>query len=164
MNVSPSLQLRRYRATSTILAVVIAGLASAAVATDAPKSWPTTAPYTVAIEALDSALTRAGHDRAFRDELKKSSESARKAIEKHANLTIPNDRVFVFYEPQAGINSTPPDNSSAGTNKSMDVQPASKSSELVHVFCLPPLTANDQSKTYKYEDWFRCCYDQWRRQ
>ena len=132
--------------------------------TSQPTPWPTVAPYTVAIEAFDSALTRAAYDEQFRNDLKTSSESARAAIAAHANLTIPEDRVFVFYEPQSGVALNAPADAADADEKQMIRATASKSSELVHIFCLPPLNANDQSKEYKYEDWFRCCYDQWLRE
>jgi len=40
----------------------------------------------------------------------------------------------------------------------------SKSNENVHVFCLPPFKKDDKSKKYKYENYFMCCYDFWKRQ
>jgi hypothetical protein len=131
---------------------------------DAEVVWPETAPYNAAIHAFDAALTRAGWDLSFRQRLLKSPDSARAAVAEEGHIKIPASKVIVFYEAQPP--KTAPKSASAERNAYVAValQSESKSNEDVHVFYLPPFKENDKAKQYRYEDYFMCCYDQWRRQ
>lgn len=123
-----------------------------------PTPWPTVAPYDAAITAFDLALTEAARKQSFRNQLLKSSDSARAAVAKIGNMSIPSDRVMIFYEAAPGPANAVP----AGARKSAKDLWESRSNENIHVFVLPPLDPNDTTKTYKYEDYFMCCYDAWR--
>ena len=126
------------------------------------KTWPETSPYNDAIDAFDKALTRAGWDEAFRKRLIASPASAKAAVAEIAEINIPDNRVIVFYEPQgpkpAAVEKKP-GAAMFTAGRASDTQ----SSENVHVFFLPPLTPDDQSKKYTYEQCFMCCYDMWLR-
>jgi len=130
----------------------------------APAVWPESAPYDAAIEAFDAALTRAGWDLEFRQRLIKSPDSAKEAVAEVGNITIPASKVIVFYEAQPAK----PEAKSASTESNnyiaAQLSSVSKSNENVHVFCLPPFKKDDKSKKYKYEKYFMCCYDVWKRQ
>ena len=130
----------------------------------APAEWPESAPYDAAIEAFDAALTRAGWDLEFRQRLIKSPDSAKEAVAEVGNITIPASKVIVFYEAQPAK----PEAKSASTESNnyiaAQLSSVSKSNENVHVFCLPPFKKDDKSKKYKYENYFMCCYDVWKRQ
>ncbi len=131
----------------------------------APAEWPDSAPYDAAIEAFDAALTRAGWDLEFRQRLIKTPDSAKEAVAEVGNIRIPANKVIVFYEAQPAKPDTTK-SASAHENNYTFVQllSQSKSNENVHIFCLPPLKKNDKAKKYKYEDYFMCCYDFWKRQ
>src|SRR6266480_4841976 len=131
----------------------------------APAEWPESAPYDAAIEAFDAALTRAGWDSEFRERLIKSPNSAKEAVTEVGNIRIPANKVIVFYEAQPAKSDTTK-SASAHENNYTFVQllSQSNSNENVHVFRLPPLKKNDKAKKYKYEDYFMCCYDFWKRQ
>ena len=132
---------------------------------DATATWPETAPYTAAIHAFDAALTRAGWDSSFRQRLIESPDSARAAVAEEGRIAIPASKVIVFYEAQP-----PKPNATKSALVEQDayvavaLQSASKSNENVHVFYLPPFKENDKTKQYRYEEYFMCCYDAWRRQ
>ncbi|HEV2047417.1 MAG TPA: hypothetical protein VGQ95_12580 [Chthoniobacterales bacterium] len=131
----------------------------------APAEWPESAPYDAAIEAFDAALTRAGWDLEFRQRLIKSPDSAKEAVAEVGNITIPASKVIVFYEaepakPDAAKSATVQDNAYTF----VQLLSQSKSNENVHVFCLPSFKKGDKSKKYKYEKYFMCCYDVWKRQ
>ena len=126
------------------------------------KKWPETAPYNDAIDAFDKALTRAGWDEAFRKRLTESPASAKKAVAEIGEIDIPDDRVIVFYEPQ-GPKPAAADKATPRTKLAAAAAGESQSSENVHVFYLPPLHKDDQSKKYTYEQFFMCCYDMWLR-
>ena len=131
----------------------------------APAEWPESAPYDAAIEAFDAALTRAGWDLEFRQRLIKSPDSAKEAVAEVGNIRIPADKVIVFYEAEPGK----PDATKSATAQDnaytfVQLSSQSKSNENVHVFCLPPFKKDDKSKKYKYENYFMCCYDFWKRQ
>ena len=130
----------------------------------APAEWPESAPYDAAIEAFDAALTRAGWDSEFRQRLIKSPDSAKEAVSEIGNIKIPASKVIVFYEAQSAKPEAK--NASAESDNYIPVQlsSVSKSNENVHVFCLPPFKKNDKTKQCKYEDYFMCCYDLWKRQ
>jgi hypothetical protein len=128
-------------------------------------SWPETAPYTAAVHAFDAALTRAGWDLNFRQRLIKSPDSAKAAVAEQGHIKIPANKVIVFYEPH------PPksDGKSGAVAEqnaylAVSLRSESKSNEDIHVFYLPPFNENDRAKQYRYEDYFMCCYDEWRRQ
>jgi hypothetical protein len=126
------------------------------------KKWPETAPYNDAIDAFDKVLSRAGWDEVFRKGLTESPASAKKAVAEIGEIDIPDDRVIVFFEPQ-GPKPAPADQAKRGTMSAAGDAGASQSSENVHVFYLPPLNKDDQSKKYTYEQFFMCCYDAWLR-
>jgi hypothetical protein len=121
-----------------------------------PTEWPTTAPYDAAIHAFDLALTEAARKQKFRDRLLLSSDSARDAVAEIGNMHIPKDRVMVFYEGEPNVKAVP-----ENLRKDMKALWESRSSEKVHVFVLPPFDPNNTTKTYKYGDWFMCCYEAW---
>jgi hypothetical protein len=132
---------------------------------NAEVAWPEKAPYNAAIQAFDAALTRAGWDSSFRQRLIKSPDSARAAVAEEGHINIPASKVIVFYEAQ------PPKSDAAKSALAEEnayiavgLQTESKSNEDVHVFYLPPFKENDKTKQYRYENYFMCCYDQWRRQ
>ena len=131
----------------------------------APAEWPESAPYDAAIEAFDAALTRAGWDSEFRQRLIKSPDSAKEAIAEVGNIRIPANKVIVFYEAQPAKPDTTKSASAQESNYTfVQLLTGSKSNENVHVFCLPPFKKNDKTKKYKYEDYFMCCYDFWKRE
>ena len=131
----------------------------------APAEWPESAPYDAAIEAFDAALTRAGWDSEFRERLIKSPDSAKEAVAEAGNIRIPANKVIVFYEAQPAKPDTTKSASAQENNYTfVQLLSQSKSNENVHIFCLPPLKKNDKAKKYKYEDYFMCCYDLWKRQ
>jgi len=165
----------RTRPARTIASVFIAFAAALAVSPviaqapakqkQAPAEWPESAPYDAAIEAFDAALTRAGWDLEFRQRLIKTPDSAKQAVAEAGNIRIPADKVIVFYEAQPGK----PDAAKSATAQDnaytfVQLSSQSKSNENVHVFCLPPFKKDDKSKKYKYENYFMCCYDVWKRQ
>ena len=131
----------------------------------APNQWPEHAPYTAAIDAFDAALSRAAWDLEFRQRLIKSSDSAREAVAEIGNIKIPASKVIIFYEAQS---ARPDATKSASAQDSaytlVHLASESKSNENVHVFYLPPFNKNDRTKKYKYEDYFMCCYDFWKRE
>jgi hypothetical protein len=132
--------------------------------TRTPAEWPESAPYDAAINAFDAALTRASWDLEFRQRLIKSPASGKEAVAEVGNITIPASKVIVFYEAQPAKPEAK--SASAESNNYIPVQlsSVSKSNENVHVFYLPPFKKDDRTKTYKYEDYFMCCYDFWKRQ
>jgi hypothetical protein len=132
---------------------------------EAQADWPETAPYNTAIHAFDAALTRAGWDLSFRQRLIKSPESARAAVAEEGHIRIPANKVILFYEAQPPKPDTTKSASiTDNAYRAIALQSESKSNENVHVFYLPPFKENDRTKHYKYEDYFMCCYDEWRRQ
>jgi hypothetical protein len=156
------------RVASIILILCSAALTISAARAQggARAEWPKAVPYDAAIHAFDATLTKAVRDPAFRARLTKSPDSAKQAVEEVGNINIPSDRVIVFYEPQAA----PSPNAAAGLAQPAAAalaQPAlalnwgSRSNENIHVFVLPPRTA-DATKDYHYEDYMMCCYQAWR--
>ena len=129
---------------------------------DPPSNWPEKPPFNVVIDAFTATLTRAGWDGAFRDRLKQDCTSARAAVAEEGNITVPDTKVIIFYEPQAPA--------SAASKIAAQQDPASrallawhsKSNENYHVFYLPPFKQDDKTKTYLYIDYIKCCYDYWR--
>jgi hypothetical protein len=160
------------QSTASLLLVIAAGLALSSTTAqpqldpkkEVPTEWPESAPYDAAINAFDAALTRAGWDLEFRQRLIKSPTSAKEAVAEVGNITIPASKVIVFYEPQPAK----PEGKSASAESNnyvlVQLSSASKSNENVHVFCLPPFKKNDKTRKLKYEDYFMCCYDVWKRQ
>jgi hypothetical protein len=123
-----------------------------------PTDWPTTTPYDVAICAFDKALTRAARDKAFRDRLTDSCDSAKQAIAEIGNLKIPCDRKIVFFE-MAGS----PEKISADQRKILDGIFKSKVNEGIHVFFLPEFKPADVTTEHRYEQYFLGFYDAWKR-
>jgi len=185
MNTSPS-KSARIAATALIaiagvfaLSALVAQTSSPSVsakttAKPSPSPWPTKPPFAVAIKALTSTLTRAASDGEFRKQLLRSSDSAKTCIENQGNVTIPPDRVFVFFEGQdlptkswlPPVAGTP--NKDRGTFRTDDggktwvnLFGASRSSENIHVFVLPPFDPNNTTTVYTYQEYFKCCYDYW---
>jgi hypothetical protein len=160
------------RAASAILLTLATALAVSSLTAQPPVNtkkevsaeWPESAPYDAAINAFDAALTQASWDLEFRQRLIKSPTSAKEAVAEIGNITIPASKVIVFYEAQSAKPEAK--SASAESNDYIPVQLSSisKSNENVHVFCLPPFKRNDKTKKYKYEDYFMCCYDYWKRQ
>jgi hypothetical protein len=133
----------------------------------ARAEWPREVPYDAAIKAFDAVLTKAVRDPAFRARLTESPDSAKTAVEEVGNINIPKTRVIVFYEPQAAPSPSPAAARAAQGAAAALVRPAvaltwgSRSNENIHVFVLPPETA-DVNKEYHYEDYMMCCYPVWR--
>jgi hypothetical protein len=148
------------RAASTILILCSAALTISAARAQggARAEWPTQVPYDAAIHAFDAALTKAAHDPAFRARLTESPDSAKQAVEEVGNINIPNDRVVVFYEPQSRPGVSP---AAALAQTAAAFNWGSRSNENIHVFVLPPKTA-DATKEYHYEDYMMCCYPVWK--
>lgn len=163
------IRTRLAQSTASLLLVIAAALAVSSLTAqppvntkkEAPAEWPESAPYNAAISAFDAALTRAGWDSEFRQRLLKSPDSAKKAVAEIGNIKIPANKVIIFYEAQPAK----PDAKSATTESNayipVELSSASKSNENIHVFYLPPFKKDDKAKTYKYEDYFMCCYDVW---
>jgi hypothetical protein len=161
------------RSTASLLLVITATLAVSSLTAqppvntkkEVPAEWPESAPYNVAINAFDAALTRAGWDSEFRQRLIKSPDSAKQAVAEVGDIRIPANKVIVFYEAQPAKPDTTKSASAQESNYTfVQLLTGSKSNENVHVFCLPPFKKNDKTKKYKYEDYFMCCYDFWKRQ
>ena len=129
------------------------------------SDWPTKAPYDNAIHAFDLALTKAAHDPAFRDRLKNPA-TAKAAVAEVGNIRIPDDRVILFYEaeslPTGAGQGVAPDFAKMRRDAAASLAWDSRSNEKVHVFVLPKPNA-DATKQYRYEDYFMCCYDYWKR-
>jgi hypothetical protein len=51
-----------------------------------------------AVDSFTAALTRAGHDREFRNRLTSSCDSAKQAVSEEGNIAIPENVVTMFYE------------------------------------------------------------------
>lgn len=126
--------------------------------TPSPAPWPTATPYDAGICAFDKALTTAARDRAFRDRLLDSCDSAKQAIAEIGNLKIPCDRMIVFFEVEAG----PGKRISDDQRKTLDAIYRGRSNERVHVFFLPPFNPNDTTTVYRYEGYFLGFYDAWK--
>ena len=62
-----------------------------------PAEWPEKAPYTVAIEAFDAALTRAGWDEQFRKRLIESPDSAKNAVAETRIIRNRSSKVIMDY-------------------------------------------------------------------
>ena len=129
----------------------------------APAQWPESAPYNAAIEAFDAALTRAGWDSEFRQRLIKSQDSAKEAVAEVGNIKIPANKLIIFYEAQPAKSDARKVSEQSGAYTFVNLASESKSNENVHVFYLPPFHKDDRTRTYKYEDYFMCCYDFWKR-
>jgi hypothetical protein len=84
------------------------------------------------VPAFTAVLTRSGYDRAFRESLTASPESAKQAVSKEGNIEIPPEIVIAFHEHVSNDN--------------------------YHVLHLPVLDAK-QKKTYEYEEHLDCCYN-----
>jgi hypothetical protein len=84
--------------------------------------------------AFDMALTRSGYDKAFRDRLTASPDSAKQAVADEGQIAIPKEIVILFH----------PD----------------KSNENYHIFDLPEFDG-DASKAHLYQQYFQCCYKPW---
>ena len=147
------------RAASTILILCSAALTVSAVKAQpgARAKWPTEVPYDAAIHAFDAALTKAVRDPAFRARLTESPDSAKQAVQEVGNITIPKDRVIVFYEPQSKPGANPV---AAMAANAAAFNWSSRQNENIHVFVLPPGDA-DKTKEYHYEDYMMCCYPVW---
>jgi len=167
------IRTRLTQSTVTLLLIIAAALAVSSLTAqppvntkkEVPAEWPERAPYDAAINAFDAALTRAGWDSEFRQWLIKSPTSAKEAVAEVGNITIPASKVIVFYEAQPAKPDTTKSASAQESNYTfVQLLTGSKSNENVHVFCLPPFKKNDKTKKYKYEDYFMCCYDVWKRQ
>lgn len=155
------IKTRLARSTASVPVIFAAALTVSPLAAQPTAEWPTKAPYDAAIKAFDAALTRAATDDAFRKRLTESSESARKAVAEVGNINIPGDRVIIFYEaePKSGV-AMATSRQPKGT-KDAHILWESRSNENIHVFVLPK-KSTDTTKTYKYADYFMCCYDYWR--
>lgn len=88
-----------------------------------------------AVAAFTAALTRAGHDKPFRDRLKESLESARTAVSEAGDVEIPNDIWITFHEDELNAK--------------------------YHVFYLPPLDPNQKVIPYEYATFFQGNYNAW---
>jgi hypothetical protein len=150
--------------TFVISALVIALIAPTSMAqtsssqTSGPKKeWPTKEPYDDAICAFDKALTKASRDKAFRARLTKSCESAKEAVSEIGNINIPDDRIIIFYEGEAGpVKALSP----RKRKEAQKLLGGSTSSEKIHVFVLPTWKDNDTAE-YRYEEYFVGMYDAW---
>ena|SRR5437660_8239923 len=131
---------------------------------ETPAEWPEQAPYNAAIEAFDAALTRAGWDSEFRQRLIKSQDSAKEAVAEVGNIKIPANKLIIFYEAQPAKSDARKVSEQNSAYTFVNLASESKSNENVHVFYLPPFHKDDRTRTYKYEDYFMCCYDFWKRQ
>lgn len=87
------------------------------------------------VKAFTAALTRAGHDKEFRDRLIESSDSARQAVAEEGAIDIPDDIMMMFHE--------------------------DKQNEKYHVFYLPPFDPNNTTVKHEYRTYFMCCYNPW---
>ena len=87
-----------------------------------------------AIMAFNMALTRSAYDRAFRDRLTTSSESAKQAVSEEGQIVIPNEVVILFHE--------------------------DKYNENYHIFDLPQFDPNARAPA-AYKQYFQCCYPVW---
>ena len=160
--------LTRVASTMLILCSAALTISAARAQGGARAEWPRAVPYDAAIDAFDAALTKAVREPAFYARLTKSADSAKQAVEEVGNINIPSDRVIVFYEPQAAPSPGPVAPGLAQPAAMALAQPAlalnwgSRSNENIHVFVLPPKTA-DATKEYHYEDYMMCCYQAWRR-
>jgi hypothetical protein len=85
-------------------------------------------------DAFTAALTRSGYDRAFRDRLTVSPESAKQAVSEEGQIIIPKDVVIVLHE--------------------------DKYNENYHVFDLPPFDEKART-THPAKQHFECCYNVW---
>ena len=137
--------------------------------TPSPKPWPTAPPFKPAIDAFTKVLTEAGRNKDFRDELKHSSDSARCAVAKFANMKIPTNVFIIFYEgefvprptPTPKATATPQDSPTPKTTVTPTPTPP-RQNERMHVFVLPPFNEHQPANTeYKYEDYLMCCYQYW---
>jgi hypothetical protein len=141
------------------LAVSVAMAQSSAEQTSGPKAeWPTTAPYDAAICAFDKALTKASREKTFRERLTKSCESAKDAVKEIGNINIPDDRIIIFYEAEAG--PVKPLSQEVRKKAFKLLKAGSRSSEKIHVFVLPTWKDNDTAE-YRYEQYFVGMYDAW---
>jgi hypothetical protein len=161
---------------ASVLIVLAGVLAVSALTAQTPKptkQWPTHAPYDDAIDAFDEALTQSAKDTAFRQELTNPA-TAKAAVSRIWNINIPEDRVIIFYEPQAIAVTSGwlPEKSTKGGNEHGTFRTddggktwinlfGSRSNENVHVFVLPE-KGSDPKQTYRYEKQFVCCYEWWR--
>jgi hypothetical protein len=134
------LKMRLPRITSTALLVLAVALTISGLAIETPNKQQTakrTWTSENAVAAFTEALTRASHDKAFRERLIRSAESARDAVAEVGNLDIPNDKVIMFYEP--GPKST-------------------EANDNYLIFALAPL----DDKRHFFKDRLMCCYDPYR--
>jgi len=160
------IRTRLAQSTASLLLVIAATLAVSSLTAQPPVNtkpaeWPESAPYNAAINAFDAALTRAGWDSEFRQRLLKSPDSAKKAVAEIGNIKIPANKVIIFYEAQPAKRDAKSATTESNAYIPVELSSASKSNENVHVFYLPPFKKDDKTKTYKYEDYFMCCYDLW---
>jgi len=147
------------RAASIGLILCAAGftISAAQMNAGARAQWPTGAPYDAAILTFDAVLTKAAHDPAFRARLIESPDSAKKAVSEVGNISIPDNRVIVFYEPQGRGGIQP---AAAIAANAAALNWGSRQNENIHVFVLPPADS-DATKKYHYEDYMMCCYPVW---
>jgi len=87
-----------------------------------------------AAAAFTAALTRSGYDRAFRQRLTASPQSAKKAVAEEGDVEIPEKVLIVFHEDQYNENYM--------------------------VFYLPPLDEAQRTQ-HEYQKYFQCCYQLW---
>jgi len=114
----------------TLVAVLCLGAAKQAGQSKTSSKNPWEKDYF--IPAFTKALTKAGHDREFRNLLTASSDSAKKAVSEVGNIDIPKKVVIVFHEHVFNDN--------------------------YHVLHLPPLNETGK-ETYEYEEYLDCCYN-----
>lgn len=170
MNEPPlnKIRTRLARRTASAIITFATALAVSPLTAQSPAKqkaeWPENAPYNAAINAFDAALSRAGWDVEFRRRLLKSADSAKEAVAEIGNIKIPANKVIIFYEAQPAKPDARRASAESNAYIPVELSSASRSNENVHVFYLPPFKKDDRTKTYKYEDYFMCCYDVWKRQ
>lgn len=134
--------------------------------TSTPKPWPTAPPFKPAIDAFTKVLSQAGWDGNLRKELTASCDSAKKAVQRIANMTIADPEVIIiFYEGKAIHPPSPTPSPAAepiANTKAVAMLPIPpRANEKVHVFVLPPYNPNNKTTTYEYKDYLMCCYQYW---
>jgi hypothetical protein len=134
----------------------------ATTSTPSPSPWPTSTPYDVAICAFDKALTKAARDQAFRNRLTKSCETAKQAIEEIGNVTIPCDRLLVFFEPEAAPGKSIDREMLKKIAKDFQKSSGEFHNEKIHIFFLPPFNPSDTTTEHRYETYFLLGYDAWK--
>jgi hypothetical protein len=145
------IRTRLARATACTLIVFAATLAVSGLM--AQSTTPVTDEFKEKAKvAFTAALTRSARDPAFRAQLVKDAESAKRAVEEEGKIKLPPAWVIIFYEAEsrAIAESTMPE----AVAKFL----GSRSNENYHVFYLPP----PDGKQHEYEEHLMCCYKPWR--